>query len=142
MSKYGDYIKSVKEKNIKFFFGDDVNYDGKHVQWKHFKDEDTILIATSNVRYWKNKEQYVLIVDNNKVVYLKEWQVTLIKNWNLGINGYAVKLNRKFFKAYTMPFAFEDVGFSKEDTFDELVECAKEQDQVNLTWKLGHYDCL
>lgn len=142
MSKFSDYINSRKESENKFFFGEDCE-GVDYVRWTHFKNEDEIIIATSNVKYFKNKNQFVLVVDDNKVVYLKDWQVKSIKKWinGEGVNAYAVKLNRKFFKSYTFSFSFDDVAFTKEDTFDSLVEVAKLQDQENQGWKLGHYDC-
>lgn len=143
MSNLKEFFKERKEKDLKFRFGDDVKIMGDTFQFTHFKNNDEIIIATNNVKYWSNKDQYVLVVANNKVVYLKPWQVTPIKNWNDGLgNSYAVKLSRKFFKAYQMPFEFEDMMFEKEDTFDSLAEVAKEQDSINIAWKLGHYECL
>lgn len=142
MSKLSDTIKTAKVKAAKHFFGEDAVTDGSRVSWKHDVDENTIIIATNNVKFFKKRETYVLVVDNNKIVYLKDWQVTPIKNWDLGTNAYAVKLNRNYFKVYNLSFSFEDMSFTKEDTFDSLKEVARQQDQMNIEWKLGHYDCL
>lgn len=144
MSKFSEYVKSVKEKDLKFFFGDDVEIlqRGESVRWNHVKSDDEIIIATSNVKYWKNKDQFVLVVANNKCVYLKNWQVKHIKNWDLQQNAYAVKLSRKYFKAYTMPFDFDGMSFEKEDDFDSLLEVAMAQNDSEIVWKLGHYDCI
>lgn len=143
MSKLSDLYKARKENHIHFFFGDDAEIHGEVIDFKGYKDDDHVIVITNNVRYWRNKDVFVLIVDNNKVVYLKDWQVEAIKNWDLGQNSYAVKLDRRYFKTYTMSFKFDDVCFAKEDTFDDLVAVAKSQDlNKDHHWKLGHYDCL
>lgn len=142
MSKLSEYIKSRKEKDIKFFFGNDTTIMNSNILWSHFKDNDHIIIATTNVKYFRNKDTYVLVVGNNKIVYLQYWQVKPIKNWNLQTNGYAVKLTRNFFKTYDLSFSFDDMSFEKEDTFDSLLNVAKEQDNKKVFWKLGHYDCI
>lgn len=103
---------------------------------KH-KDPDVITIITGNVRRFK--DDYVLVVDNNKVVFLKGWQIAPIYCNELGMNAFAVKLNRKYFKPYTWKASeFTDFLFEKEDTFDSLAETAKEQ-AYQSKWKLGHY---
>lgn len=141
MSKYSEYLKSRKEKELKKFFGETVKIMGDTYDWARVIDNDNILIVTNNVKYWSSKDQYVLVVDNNKVVYLKAWQIAAIKNWDLQLNAYAVKLNRNYFKAYTLGFEFDDMSFDAEDTFDSLLAVAKEQDQARdgSGWKLGHY---
>ena len=63
----------------------------------------------------------MLIVDNNKGVYLKEWQAKPVHNFYNGMSAYAVKVNRKYFKPYTFKFEFEDMDFTQEDTFDSLM---------------------
>ena len=50
MSKYGEYIKSRKEKDIKFFFGDDAKILGNNnpdIEWNRVKDDDQIIIVTN-----------------------------------------------------------------------------------------------
>lgn len=141
MNSYSKYLQERKIKDLQYFFGESTQVLGSAkdtVKWNRIIDNDNIVIVTSNIRVWK--EQYVLIVDNNKVVYLKSWQVKLVKNWDFGINAYAVKLNRSFFKPYTTKFEIEDVSFDREDTFDSLLEVAKEQNDTNVSWKLGHYN--
>lgn len=138
MSKYSDFLKSRKEQEVKYIFGDDVKIMGDTYSWIHAKNDDEIIIVTNNVRYWKNKGSYVLWVANDKVVYLKDWQVCEIKNWDLQQDAYAVKLNRKFFKAYNT-YTSDEFGFDKEDDFDSLLALAREQDKTNIAWKIGHY---
>jgi len=53
------------------------------------------------------------------------------------LNSYAVKLNRNYFKTYTVGFNYDDISFSKEDTFDELYKTAEEQQKKNLKFATG-----
>lgn len=125
-----------KENYVKKALGDNVEVDetGKRYKFKHAIDNDNINLVTNNVQYWKNKDAYVLWVDKNKVVYLKAWNVTPISNAKYG-NAYAVKLNRNYFKPYNT-FETKDYMFDKEDTFDSLLEVAKQQDNENVAWKV------
>jgi len=45
-----------------------------------------------------------------------------------------------------MKDTLDGFDFAKEDTFDSLVELAKEQDEKQkeepTSWKFGHYDCI
>lgn len=142
MSKFSEFLKEQRTKQLNKFFGEDHKEYGDSLSWTHYKDDENIIISTTNVEFWKNKDTFVLIVNNNKVVYLKEWQVVPIKNWDLQLNAYAVKLNKKYFRPYTLSFSFNEYNFEKEDSFEDLVECAKSQDKKQIKWKLGHYDCL
>lgn len=96
------------------------------------EDQDTVTIVTNNVRRFKNN--FVMMVDNNKVIYLKEWQIRPIYNHEMIGSAFAVKLNRNFFKTYTWKSEFTDAYFEKEDTFDSLAAVAKEQAH-QLKWK-------
>ncbi len=82
------------------------------------------------------KDNFVLVIGNNKVVYLKEWNIVRVHNYDLGLNSHAVKLNRKYFKTYTFKSDFEDFHFEKDDTFESLMEVAKEQNdtEIALGW--------
>ncbi len=142
MSKFSKYLKAREGKEVKFFFGEDTKLYGNHVDFKHYKDKDNIIIITNNVKYFFNKDCYVLVVDNDKIVYLKSWQLKPVKNWDLKVNTWAVKLNRNYFKPFKLSFVFEDYCFEKEDTFDDLVNVAKSQDENKTIFKLGHYKCL
>lgn len=141
MSNYSEYLKSRKLNNLKYFFGEDVETSAdfkKILDFKHYKNDDEIIIITNDVKPWK--EQFVLVVDNNKVVFLKPWQVQKVKNWELAINAYAVKLSREYFKPYQLKFLYDDMHFNQETTFDNLVNIAREQDENKISWKLGHYE--
>ncbi len=133
-----ELVNSIKDH---YFFGKIQKTSNKYFIFDRIIDEDNFILITSNVRYFWNKETFVLIVDNDKVVYLKDWQVIPVRNWREGVEGFAVKLNRKYFKVYKYSFEFDDVYFEKEDTFDDLFEIAKEQHEkqmsisINKKWR-------
>lgn len=134
MSKYSDFLKDMKENQINKFFGEVKNTSNKYFKFNHILNEDEIIIVTGNVKFIK--DNFVLVVGNNKVVYLKEWNIVRVHNYDLGLNAYAVKLNRKYFKTYTFKSDFEDFYFEKDDTFESLIEIAKEQNdtEIALGW--------
>lgn len=118
----------MKDKDLEFFFGKVTKKSNKYFNYNPIIDDDNIIIITNNIKVIKGN--YVLIVDNNKGVYLKDWQVKPVHNYYNGMSGYAVKLNRKYFKPYTFKFEFEDMAFTQEDTFDSLKECAATQTEA------------
>ena len=130
MSKYSDFLKDMKENQINKFFGEVKNTSNKYFKFNHILNEDEIIIVTGNVKFIK--DNFVLVVGNNKVVYLKEWNIVRVHNYDLGLNAYAVKLNRKYFKTYTFKSDFEDFYFEKDDTFESLIEIAKEQNDTEI----------
>lgn len=140
MSNYGEFMKSMAKKDNDFFFGENnkVNISNKYFTFKHVIDNDTIIINTNNVK--TVKDNYVLVVDNNKAVYLRDWQVREAHNYNEGLDFYLVKLNRKYFKPYTFKFEFSDFCFENgENSFDDLLEVAKEQDKENMKVANGFF---
>ena len=130
MSKLGDYIKQQKEKDIQKFFGEIKHTSNKYFTFNRIINDDEIIIVTSNIKIIKDTP--VLVVGNNKAVYLKDWLIREVRNYNLDIYDYAVKLNRKYWKVYTFKSDFEDIFIEKEATFDDLVEVAKEQNKKNM----------
>lgn len=124
-----------EEENIKFF-GEMKYRTNKYFTFQHYQSEDEIVLATNNVIEIKGNP--VLLVGNNKAVYLKGWNIKRIHDYYNGGDAYAVKLNRKFFKVYTFQKSFADYYFEKEESFDDLVALAKEQDEAKQTWALGH----
>lgn len=118
-----------------YFWGDIKWRTNKYFEFKRVIDEDNIIIVTKNIT--EVKDSLVLIVDNDKVVYLKPWQVQPIMNYHAGVYAFAVKLNRNFMKTYQFKRPFEEVYFKEEDTFDTLLESAKEQDRVNMPVATG-----
>lgn len=129
MSNYSEFLKSQKEKDLKFFFGENVKkISNKYFKYESVKNDDEIILITNDIKFLKGN--YVLIVDNNKAIYLKDWQVKQVHNYNLGLNAYAVKLNRKFFNPYQFKFTFDEFSFDKEETFDDLLDIARTQKNV------------
>lgn len=136
MSSYSDYLKSVKENNINRFFGDVKYTSNKYFTFNRVISDDEIILITDNVKYIKGNP--VLIISPNKAVYLKDWCITPVHNYFNDIYGYAVRLNRKFFKPYTFKTDFENIYIEKEYGFDDLLEIAKEQNEVNMKIALGN----
>lgn len=137
MSKLSQYYNQIKLKELQRFFGEDIKFvKDTIVHFTHVIDNDNFIIVTSNLK--EIKGNFVLMVGKNKAVYLKDWNATPIKNWNLGVDTFAVKLSRKYFKVYEFKSNFEE--FSGDDeTFDSLLEIARQQENDTTTWKLGHY---
>lgn len=125
-----DYYKERKEKDRQFFYGETTKASNKYFRFKHYKDDYNVVVVTNNIKFIKGNP--VLVVGNNKAVYLKDWQYRPVMNWENDINAYAVKLNRNYFKPYTFRFNFDEFGFEKEETFDDYVKVAKEQDEENM----------
>lgn len=120
--------KDVQEKK---FFGKTVKFTNKYFFFQRHIDDDNIILITNNIV--RIKGSYCLLVDNNKAVFLKDWQIREIGFWQDGlISQYAVKLNRNFFKIYTFSNDFEGYLFDKALTFDDLVDIAKQQDEVGM----------
>lgn len=139
MSNLSEYIKKSNEKDMQFFYGKDYKQvSNKYFTFKRVVDNDNIIIITENVKIIKDSA--VLIVDNDKVVYLKDWQARNVHNFDEGINAYAVKLNRNFFKTYTFKKPFEEYSFLEADTFDSLYKMAQEQEKENLKFAEGHME--
>ena len=140
MSKLKELLEKRKADTLNWFFGEN-NYSTTSKRFaikKHVLNDDEIVICTNNVTYWKNKDQFVLWVSNNKIVYLKNFQVMPVYNFEVfGDTSYLVKLNRKYFKEYKC-FETEEFDFgNREDTFDSLKEIAKQQDKHELWFKPG-----
>ena len=127
------YAANQKESR---FFGRYYDVSRKYFHYEHYKDDDNIIINTNNIKYIKREP--VLIVNDNQAVYVKDWNVAPIHNHDENWDGYAVRLQRKYFKPYTFRSTFDDYSFSKPDTFDSLVKVAKEQDKRNMKVATRH----
>jgi hypothetical protein len=136
MSNYSDYIKKIKERNKEKFFPNHKNVSNRYFTFDHYISDDEIVIITSNIINLKGSP--VLIVGNDKAVYLKDFCIQPVHNYHLGINAFAVRLKRQFFKVYTFKKEFEAFYFEKDENFDDLVEVAKEQDKRNMSIAIGH----
>ena len=133
MSSFGDYMKARAEKEDDFFFGagNREKNSNKYFTFKHVLDNDNIIINTNNVK--KIKDSFVLIVGNREAVYIKDWQVRGVHNYSdICSNFYLVKLNRKYFKPYSFRNEFNDFFFFFTESFDDLMECAREQDEAGM----------
>ena len=138
MSKLNEVFKNMKNKDLNFFFGEG-NWSNTSNQYYNFKrvlNENEIIIVTENVKIIKGNP--VLVIGNNKAVYLKDWAVRPVRNFENNVYAYAVKLNRNYFKVYTFKSDFEDLYFEKEENFDDLLELAKEQEERGMTIAFGH----
>lgn len=118
------------------FFGTMTYSSNKYFTFDRIVDDDTCIVITDNVRFVKGNP--VLVVNNNQCVYLKDWLYVKVHNYYEGIDSYAVKLTRKFFKTYTFRSDFDDVSFDTADTFDSLYEVAKQQQERNMALAIGH----
>lgn len=138
MSKLNEVFKNMKEKDLNFFFGEGnwKNKSNKYYSFKRVLNENEIIIVTENIRIVK--ENPVLVIGNNKVVYLKDWAVRPVRNYENGVYAYAVKLNKNYFKVYTFKSDFEDLFFEKEDSFDDLLKTAKEQEKRAMPVAFGY----
>lgn len=135
MSKYSEYLKGLKEKNMSWFFA--AGYEmksNKYFTFKNVINDDECILITNNIKVVKGS--YALIVDNNKAVFLKDFQIKQVYNYFNDLSAFAIKLNRKYFKTYTFQNDFEDMYFEKEETFDDLMKAAKEQEIANNKWAL------
>ena len=132
-----DKTQSIREKNsrdIERLFGEHKMSSNQYFTFSNVQDEDNIITTTNNIK--SIKKNPVLIVGNNEVVYLKDWNILPVMNWEKGIDAWAVKLNRKYFKVYTFGEEFEDFYFKETETFDSLVEVAKEQQEKGNAFRV------
>lgn len=137
MSYISDQLKTAKRKDMEFFFGQDLKMtSGKYFTFTKFIDNDHIIVLTNNIKFIKNKP--VFVVSNNKGIFLKDWQFRKVSSYQKGINCYAVKLTRQYFKPYEFSFEFNDFYFENNgNEFDTWVIIAKEQERENLPVREG-----
>lgn len=128
--KYSEYVKQSRENSIRRFFGDIRRKSNKYFTFNHVIDSDNIIIITGNVKIVNGA--YVLVVGSNKAVFLKPWQVKEVHNFYSGYSGYAVKLNRKYFKPYIFEDDFGGFAFDHDDTFDTLKADAESQNSEQI----------
>ena len=123
------------------FFTNKKAYSNKYFTFDHVIDDDNIIIITNNITLVNTKfgQSPILMVGNNKAIYLKEWQIRPVMNYGEGLYAFAVKLNRNFCKIYTFKNDFEGMAFEKEFDFDELKEIAESQNDspVRKGWGRG-----
>ena len=145
MAEFYDYKKDVFIARLRVFFGEDAEIQGDdrrrvRVRWSHFVDDDNVLIVTDRVYHFGRMGVYALVLNSSVVLFLKNWQITKVKNFEFKENRYAIKINRNYFKPYKLSFFLNDFEtLEKTITFDDLVGLAKSQDGEQLWWRLGHY---
>lgn len=140
MSNLNEAIKEHKDSQIERFFGEHKMISNKYFTFKHVQSDDEIILITNNLKSVKNN--VVLVIANNQAVYLKDWNIVPVSNFDESIEAYAVKLNRKYFKAYTFQRDFEDIAIEPPETFDSLLATAKEQDAENMKIKVNGWTYL
>ena len=135
---FSDHVKEQKRKDMEFFYGkDNVKMkSNKYFEFKRVLDDDNCIVVTNNIKTIKGNP--VMITGKNQAVYLKEWQLRPVHNFDNGINAHAVKINRKYFKPYTFKFDFEGFSFDKNQTFDDMMATAKKQETENMRFAEGH----
>ena len=136
MSKFSEYIKEEKKKAIERFFGPIVKRSNQYFTFKRVIDEDNFIIITNNIKTIRGSP--VLIIGPHEAVFLKDWQVVPVKMNRGTVNADAVKLNRNYFKIYTFKDGFNEYGGDGVESFDSLLEIAKEQDAANEAVAVGH----
>lgn len=123
------------------FFVNKKKHSSQYFTFDHIIDNDNIIIITNNITSVNTKygKSPVLMVGNNKAVYLKEWQIRPVMNFADRMYSFAVKLNRNFFKIYTFKNDFDGMAFDKEFSFDDLKEIAETQNEsvVKKGWERG-----
>lgn len=127
---FGFNGKVIHERRKHDFFKDaNSEFEDDHLtKYDSVIDKDNIVLRTNNIKtYDKHGEtKYLLVVGNNQAVYLNDWQIKKGSNQD-DISTYFVKLNRNYFKPYTFRNGFDDFSFNKDDSFDDLLNVAKEQ---------------
>ena len=138
----GPNLKTPERKNLEFFFGQDIKMaSGKYFYFNRVQklagdNDDVVIILTKNIKTIKGLP--VMLVAKDKGVYLKEWQVRKVASYAEGINCYAVRLTRKFYRVYEFKTDFEEYRFEGYmDAFDDVARIAKEQQMLNLKIREG-----
>ena len=108
--------------------------------FKNIVNDDVVIYLTTNVRTIKDK--HILVTGEHHGVFLKDWQFKKISNHQKGINCYAVKLYRDYFK----PFSFGAISFEpatpKIEDFEDLIRQAKEQEKEHIDFREGWSDFI
>lgn len=133
-----DYYKERKQKDMDFFYGkgNTKQKSNKYFEFKRVLDDDNCIVVTNNIKTIKGNP--VMLTGNNQAVYLKDWQYREVHNYDEGINTYAVKLNRKYYKPYTFRSNFDGYSFDKNNSFDDMMDIARQQEKVNMKFAEGH----
>lgn len=127
-----------KSNDYDYYFGKNnwKEQPNKYITFKHLIDDENIIIVTSNIKYFKNSGKYIMAIGNNSCIWLKEWQIKKCYNYWLDTDAHIVKLNKKYYTPYALKFTFDELNFEKDETWEDMIEIAKEQDQVNEKWDI------
>lgn len=132
--KKESFAKRLKEKaksKDSDFFGGEVTDNGHIAEWRHFVSEDEVVIATRNVEYSEKYDSLIMKVGPSRFVFVKPFNARAIKRDNARSDGeYAIRLSRKYWKAYDMRSPFADGAPDRNEDFDDYVSLAKEQDKA------------
>ena len=122
--KYGKSTQNDK------FFGDKYMISNKYFLFDHNPDENTSIAVFGREHFRDIKGNTVLIVGNDKAVYLKDWQIQPVDIERGMASGYAVKLNSNYYKPYTFKNSFNQVSMDKDLSFDDIRKIAKSQNNT------------
>lgn len=135
-SSFSAYVKKQKENDLRRFYGDALQWvSNQYFTFTRRMDDDNVVILTNNIKEIRGSP--VLVVGPNHAVYLKDWQIRRVRNYDEGIETFAVKLNRDYYKVYTFRSPFNDICVDTELSFDDLVAIAEAQDAENMKVAAG-----
>lgn len=139
------FVEWQKEKHKReldrFFSGGIRKVSNQYYKFNNYIDDDNVIVVTRNIKMIKGNP--VMLIGNNKAVYLKDWQLKSVSTWDKDYgtqDGFAVKLNRNYYKPYTFRERFDGYYFNDDDelnSFDDVVKLAKEQQEHDTKWKLN-----
>ena len=112
------------------FFGEIILHPNKEsFVFNHNPNDYTAIPVFSKEHITDINGNKVLIVGNDKAVYLKEWQMKPVL---IGKDsGYAVKLTRNYYRPYTFKNSFSQVSIDKDlSSFDDIKKLAKSQEST------------
>lgn len=112
------------------FYGKIQKVSNKYFKIDNIKDKDHITLLTKNIAVVK--DNLVLVTGLHTAVYLKGWQARKVQNRE-GVDGWAVKLARPYFKEYTFKGEF-DAG-EDHKSFDDLFRIAASQQRAGIPIK-------
>lgn len=137
-----EYFKKQREAVYNRFFGEREFKSNQYFKFNHVVDDDNIIINTSNLKEIRTKNgepSLIMLVGDDQAVYIKPWQVMPIYDYYGFGEGYAVKLNRAYFKPYKFNSRIdENTSFDgRVDTFDSLKKDAESQNDTPIRVDTG-----
>lgn len=135
MSRYSEYVKSVKDKEITRFFGEVRRKSNKYFHFCRMVSDDVAIIVTNNLTTINGSP--AMIVGENSAVFLKDWNIVPVRMERGTMNSYAVKVDRRYYKPYTFSQPFDYTG-EEMSTFDDVLDVARMQDEADEPVAIGH----